>query len=1164
MGSSADYPDVAEWTLKDTGYHTGDMVRYRNNIFRAAYGAGKEPGVDPGWSLVDELYDQAPPAAGPPKIIAYIPTWRRAEGFNYGNPELYKYITHGIIAFLMFNESGAVEFDPKSVADTQEIVQPIVAAAHPAGTYVSVAVGGATDYAFLNLLTAIGDNENHPSLDAAVQLVARFVHDNGLDGVDLDLECWWDRAGDASKDQGGRKTEQGPHPAGKALALFAKKLKAAMPGKLVSAAVFATSWYGNNYDPSLADHVDWLGVMSYDLTGSWNVSPVGPHTALFRIRSPEQYIQEQQGEWPRINQPRLGHETTPQEDNPISSVEEALWYWSNPFYRNWQGSGQKVPRGKLSLGVPLYGYDFAFGKDPDDLSHEVPPGYKSIRYKDILRDFPDAHEAPNANIKVPGSTPRPPFIQAEGQYPFGHNIYLETPFTANIKVNFGRRVGTQGVIIWELSNDVWEDGKSIIKALYGASGNVPIMPIESPPPVEIASRCLWDCRGFAGFGREYQFKYDALVRPGVQQFSSRLWNIPDGADWKSTAKQSPAVIKRQYFNRPTRIKDLRVEGLWGEFDVRETSGVPDWFWGNVDSGSGAPPGVQRFKSRIIGPTGDWVDSVRQTPALICGEYFDQPTTISEQGLSGVFGHFDVSDTPSTLLGSGAHAQGPSDYCYCKMNPIPSPGPNVTLLNLTSEMTVAPGTPYLHAVLTGSYDSVDFPAAVVMTIQDPNGTYYDHDIQDGNQLVIMAGPSVRSLIVKDPKPGEWTITISAPPGVGYHCHCGTVPSKDVYDTVMNTAGEMEDAGIGSVQKRDSGRAYGDYYFPLALQSIVLAGVAFAAAGPIGLAITGALEAFIANALFGNTDQPSRETAATIVSAVSPQAGTSTSWSIQQTTQTMRSASAAASSTPISQTPSTVTFEAHLYNPIMRNIMRYTSVDAFLLATLIFRPRPLFMWRIARIGNTALNASASPWVLIRNRDNPTTENNLYVDAFSTAANPNPNNQNDWMSIPGGLLGYPESLTSNTISRTTIMGALQNAGEWTENRGRSITLQRASATLIMFFSEGARFALVGRVLSNLLGDPTTHFDWNQFRELLLSWSLITSRRFYRVGEVELYDYVAIQLWGVQPDRNWSELTGAEQGVARMWYPILDFLQTIPDVDKRGRKHPLPPRPIGMPKDE
>ncbi len=266
------------------------------------------------------------------------------------------------------------------------------------------------------------------------------------------------------------------------MTLFAQKLKQAMPDKFVSAAVFGTSWYGNNYDSKLADHVDWLGIMTYDLTGSWNASPVGPHTPIFKIRDQESskirsqdfyqesYLKEQQGEWPGggiVN-------------NPILSVEDTLWYWTNPLFVNWQGAGQKIPRNKIAAGVPIYGYDFAYGKEPDDLSGQVPPGYKSIRYKDILAQFPDAHTAANGNIKVSGSTPRPPFISASGNYPYAHNIYFETPDTAVSKLNFLKNVGAQGVIIWELSNDVWENNKSVIKALYKNSGNPAIqLPIES-------------------------------------------------------------------------------------------------------------------------------------------------------------------------------------------------------------------------------------------------------------------------------------------------------------------------------------------------------------------------------------------------------------------------------------------------------------------------------------------------------------------------------------------------------------------------------------------------------------------------------------------------------------------------------------------------------------
>jgi GH18 family chitinase len=467
MGVSADYQNVEQWQ-RGTQYTSPARVKHNGNIFDLSFGQNEtyEPAVGDaahnGWRFYDELYDQTSVApTDQAKVIAYIPCWRQKEGFNYSNDEIYRYITHGIVAFLTFSETTLGEFDSTSIEDVNAILSDVVNTGHRNGTRISIALGGANDYGFLALMTSVGNDPASPLLDHAVQNVVNFVTSNNLDGVDLDLECWWGKPGE--RDQGGRETAAGPHPAGSALMLFAQRLKQAMPGRLVSAAVFGTSWYGNNYDPKIADHVDWLGVMTYDLTGSWNATPVGPHTGLSKIRNQDAYAGEQQGEWPG-NGPK---------DNPILSVEDALWCWTNPFFVTWNGAGHKIPRNKIAGGVPLFGYDFAYGKEPDDVTKQVPPGYKVIRYKHLLTDFPDAYRVANGNIKVSGVTPRPPFISAPGSYPYANNIYFETPDTAVAKLKFLRSVGVQGVIIWDLCSDVWEEGKSIVKALYRNSGNPP-------------------------------------------------------------------------------------------------------------------------------------------------------------------------------------------------------------------------------------------------------------------------------------------------------------------------------------------------------------------------------------------------------------------------------------------------------------------------------------------------------------------------------------------------------------------------------------------------------------------------------------------------------------------------------------------------------------------
>jgi GH18 family chitinase len=856
MGVSTDYPNVPEWVSKSEGYQTGAMVKYKGNIFSANFWAS-EPGVGDaeknGWRFYDELYDQTPHTpTQQAKIIAYIPTWRKEEGFNYANDEMYQYITHGIIAFLMFSEINLGEFDPNSVNDVYATLSDVVNTGHRNGTRISIALGGASDYGFLNLMTSIGNNPANPLLDRAVQNVVNFVNSNNLDGVDLDLECWWGKPGE--KEQAGRPKSEGPHPAGYALTLFAQKLKQAMPDKLVSAAIFGTSWFGNNYDPKIADYVDWLGVMTYDLTGSWNQAPVGPHTALFKIRNQESskirnqefyqesFIQEQQGEWPGgglVN-------------NPILSVEDTLWYWTNPLFVNWQGAGHKIPRNKIAAGVPIYGYDFAYGKDPDDLSGQVPPGYKSIRYKDILAQFPDAHTAANANIKVSGSTPRPPFISASGDYPYTHNIYFETPETAVTKLNFLKDVGVQGVIIWELSNDVWEEGKSIIKALYRNSGNsasrTSITGLQIRTGLQIAggilgtksqARIVNTKNGMAitAKGKGEQVYQDILdTNNPLQAFNL----VPTGDPFASIAGKVYEVVK---------IQCVANSLFLSVSQNSEADQAPMILWDGMDE-SGQKfvivPESEGSEARSIHPTrlSDRGKDVPRFYLSVTGDSTErnagivQIAPIAEPGVITSIALLKkhqaqwkiVSEVIATAL-PWIEARGANSYCHCRCN-------NTTYkyqmgVSDSHTMNIEAGAPYFYAVLTKDDDTVDFPTGAILTIQGPDGTKYDRDIQEENQLVIMSGSSIRCLIVKDPKPGYWTMTMTVPKGVGFHCECNTVPSKDPYKTITNALSTSNRLQTRDLSKKDNSLGW---YGLASIAKITAAAVTgSAAAGLPGLVI-----------------------------------------------------------------------------------------------------------------------------------------------------------------------------------------------------------------------------------------------------------------------------------------------------------------------------------------
>ncbi|MEU6660327.1 glycosyl hydrolase family 18 protein [Streptomyces sp. NPDC046821] len=865
MGLSSDYPNVETWVKNPSGYQTGSVTKYEGNIFRAAFWAD-EPGVgDPnknGWRFFDELYDKTQhKETEKANVIAYIPSWRKEGEFDYAKGEMYRYLTHGIVAFLTFSEKNSGAFDEGSLREVGSVLPDVLMAANLYGTKVMVALGGASDYAFLDLMTEIGNNPESPKLDKTVRAVVDFVTQNGLDGVDLDLECWWGRPG--GQDQGGRMKSDGPHPAGKGLTLFAKKLRQAMPEKTISAAVFGTSWYGNNYDPGLAEHVDWLGVMTYDLTGSWDRSPVGPHSALHTIRGKdtenirkadvylESYLDEQQGGWPT---PRAGtkpgapDDKAPDgkalEDNPILSVEDCLWYWTNPLFMNWQGKGQGIDRKKIAAGVPVYGYDFSAAKTRDDKTGDIPPGYKVLPYKEILDAFPDAHEAKDGNIKVRGETPRPQLGEPlpPGTYPYAHNVYFETPETAVAKLKFLKDVGAQGVIIWELSNDVWEEGKGIIEALYHASGNQVLEPSpghEKPTPV--AGTYLWDSLGFLGHAASaLQFQDDGTQDNGMRQFSARLWDIPDGVDWKSAAQNAPAVIKRQYFNRPTRIVDKGALGLWGEFDVLDDGDVPDWFWSHVEKQDEAPDGYTRYSSRLMGLSldDDWKECAKKTPALIAGQYFDEPTEIDDQGIGGLWGIFDVSDKPSPVPAPTTQSQGENDCMYCQVGTVavPEGWDNVRRFNLTNTMTIGENAPFLYAVVTKDDDSVDFPDGVFMSLKDPDGNAYDKEVDEDGRLVKMSGDSVRLVVVKDPQAGDWTMTMRVAADAAFRCECNTVPSRDVFNTMLQTA-RRRDEGAGGIAPRSIGGDILAAFLGVAIAVVLIPEAAITAALTVAVTAAG---------------------------------------------------------------------------------------------------------------------------------------------------------------------------------------------------------------------------------------------------------------------------------------------------------------------------------------
>lgn len=147
------------------------------------------------------------------------------------------------------------------------------------------------------------------------------------------------------------------------------------------------------------------------------------------------------------------------------------------------------------------------------------------------------------------------------------------------------------------------------------------------------------------------FKADSCTSVGKRQFSSRLWDIPGGNDWKSECRKMPATIvdgagRSHNFETPSRCIDLGAGGMWGEFDVPDTSCAPKW--GQIRKDACRGIGIRQYSAVLENiPAGmSWDEACKQTGAEITNDYgtvqrFDKPNECVQK-VNGQWGEFFVS------------------------------------------------------------------------------------------------------------------------------------------------------------------------------------------------------------------------------------------------------------------------------------------------------------------------------------------------------------------------------------------------------------------------------------------------------------------------------------------------------------------------------------------
>jgi chitinase len=342
----------------------------------------------------------------PKRLLGYYTAWSKYNTPPYtANQIPYSKLTHIAHAFLLLSPAadGTIEIP----AGTLE--PDLLTKAHAHGVKVLISIGG-------------GDGIEGPRFNKMAQSetarqnfvtnVRNFLVQYGYDGVDIDWEI------PNARDRSDCTT-------------LMQELRNGLPSPwLVSMAVPSDprSW-GQGFDiPSLAPLVDFMNVMTYDYYGTWS-GATGHVSPIFQ---------------------------SPADPSQVGSVKTSMDLYANQY---------AVPREKLNIGTPFYGYEWD-GTDQlwagcstcSASSPNYAPYIKQrVNQAGWTRNMDDVAMAPyltNPNIEslnVPG------FI-----------TYDDESTTAMKTTYVMKNRGFGGMFMWELSGDYNGTSQTLLDAMFNA------------------------------------------------------------------------------------------------------------------------------------------------------------------------------------------------------------------------------------------------------------------------------------------------------------------------------------------------------------------------------------------------------------------------------------------------------------------------------------------------------------------------------------------------------------------------------------------------------------------------------------------------------------------------------------------------------------------------
>lgn len=334
------------------------------------------------------------------KIIGYYPSWKSYSGYTPDKIDTSK-LTHLNYAFANIDDDLKISMGyPDKDPDNFKILQDLKKVNPNLKTLISVG-GWNWSGKFSDVALTVASREKF------AKSCVEFIKEHGFDGVDLD---WEYPVGGGLKNNSNRPVDK------QNFTLLLKEIREQLDAEgskdnkhyLLSIAAGASNSYIRNTEVNkFSEYLDYVTLMTYDMHGTWDT-------------------------YADFNAPLY--------DNKDNSNQYKISIDSS--VKAWINSG--LPKDKLIVGVPFYGYKFNVLKNTNNGLYQKFSGGNALSYDSIYKDYLNKPEF----IKYFHEESLVPYISNGSTF-----ISYDDAQSIGLKAEYILENNLGGAMIWELSQD---------------------------------------------------------------------------------------------------------------------------------------------------------------------------------------------------------------------------------------------------------------------------------------------------------------------------------------------------------------------------------------------------------------------------------------------------------------------------------------------------------------------------------------------------------------------------------------------------------------------------------------------------------------------------------------------------------------------------------------